>query len=208
MLTKFTKFEGTAEVLGKAREVAYDGVALTIRGLSSDEATGLLDQLRASVVSPDALKTAPVAQAKKPGPAPKAAAKKEDKAPDKKPDSNGAAARADQASSPVASADPAPGGSIEEKASTAPAADDPSKEDKAPDIKPANGSGVVAIADALLKAPKLRDVLTYLLEYGNCKTVEDLLAACRGLKSQIPMLDRIPDLDDRVRRAAVAFGVA
>jgi hypothetical protein len=55
------------------------------------------------------------------------------------------------------------------------------------------------VADELLNARKLRDVLGYLMDNG-VNDPDDIKAECNRLKDKVPVLQRINDLDSRIDR--------
>jgi hypothetical protein len=83
--------------------------------------------------------------------------------------------------------------------------EDEEDEDEEP-AKPAAKKGAKAAAPTKLKitakmksATKLREVVSELMEQGVAK--KDLVAACVALKSKLPLLGRVENLDSRVPQA-------
>jgi len=66
------------------------------------------------------------------------------------------------------------------------------------------------VSDELLaemkKATKIKDVLQPLMDLG-IETIAGLVAKCEELKPDVPVLTRIPDLKERVTRAAEVLGI-
>ena len=89
--------------------------------------------------------------------------------------------------------------------------DKPAKEAKASSNgaeKPTNGKG--AVSDELLEElqgqKRLRGVLGILVDNG-FKTHKDLVDICKKLESNVPVLDRCANLDERVPRIASSIGI-
>lgn len=74
------------------------------------------------------------------------------------------------------------------------------------EAKPATGGGNGEISEEVKKISKMRDLLVYLHEHGH--ESEDAIAVeCARLQEHIPFLQRISNLDDRVRRAYTVLGL-
>ena len=69
------------------------------------------------------------------------------------------------------------------------------------EAKPAKGQAV-KITPKLKAATKLREVLTILIEEQGIKSKKQLLKTCIAIKSKVPCLERISELETRVPKAA------
>lgn len=184
----FNSFDGLTNVMGEQHRVAFDidcgdksgGSALTIYGVSRGDAVAIIEQL-GSMHNNLAVDPQPAqVERKKTTPAKPKLVVEEPREQLKMP-------------IPVVSKPP-PGG------------DDNGSSGVGNGAGPSGSNGNGGNG-ALMKANKLRDVLIYLLEHGNCQTADSLVSACKDLKDSVPVLQRVADLDDRVRRAAEVLGV-
>lgn len=190
-LVTMTQFSGTAEVLGAAKEVTYGEGALTIRGLAPQDLRAVLTRLRGTAGVQAPKPTPPKAPAAPPAPTPAPkqetqaappAAKPEPAAAPPKTNGHANGNGSNGAGDPWGLTPPEP----------APAAPEPEAPRAAP---PADG----AVPSELLSARKLRDVLAYFIEQGT--TDEDgLVSECERMKGQVPVLGRIANLNERVKR--------
>jgi hypothetical protein len=216
---KFRDFRAEATVLGKTRSVCYGANScLVIEDLSVEEAMTIIGLLTGSGVSvgrtvevpvkdPDrfvAAVTAAVADAKAQDPEPPKADKpKAAKAAPKRETKPAPEPVAEAQAEPAVEATPEPTPEPEKpKAAAKPAA--PAKPKEAP--PPPDGFTPIELSDAIQGTSSMRDLLTYLAENG-VKTVDDLVAQCQHYKAQVPILGKVSDVDQRVRRAAEVLGL-
>jgi hypothetical protein len=218
------KFAGKAPLLGKEREVEFDGGKLTLSGLSVGEAEQVLERLGGGADKP-ATASAPVAANGVSKPAAPAAAPAAKPAAPAGPVGGvmvgGKAATANSAPTtraPMPAKTPAPAAAAPAKVKLAPPpAPEPEEEEETAEddgVEAADtdveGGGDAQIPDATLaemkKATKIKDVLMPMIELG-INTTKGLVEKCEELKTEIPVLSRIPDLADRVSRAAEVLGV-
>jgi hypothetical protein len=179
-ITRLNLFGGEAEVMGKAVRV---GVGLTIYGLTLEEAERALNLLSTGAVAGVRLPE------RQPGNAKPAQ-------PEKFPSHRGTeAARDPYAPPPVACGGCTPVPQVEEEGKE-------QQDDTAEKPKP---KAVALVADpkaakALHDMTSLGEVVVYLYEKGTVE-VDALVAQCAALKEEVPLLSRIANLDERVRRA-------
>lgn len=62
------------------------------------------------------------------------------------------------------------------------------------------------LPEELRKTDKLRDVLTWAFENG-ARTTADIVAKCKEVTPHIPLLARVSNLEDRVKRAVIVLGL-
>lgn len=68
------------------------------------------------------------------------------------------------------------------------------------------GNGADALMRDLSKAPNLRTVICVLQDHG-VKTADELVSECLRLKPEVPFLQRVARLEERVRRTAQSLGI-
>lgn len=88
------------------------------------------------------------------------------------------------------------------KAAKAPKADKPAAEKP-----PTNGVAPLELPDAVKATGSMKELLHWLVEEGKVATADDLVAQCIALKDQVPILGKVPDVDQRVRRAVEVLGL-
>lgn len=200
---KLNMFDATTPIFGKDRHVAYnplthDGIkmphALMLFDLTLEEALKVLEVLRLGTTTPitDALKTL---EAPTPTPAAEAAPAAKKKAAPK------AAPAAKVA--PAAPAAPEP---VEAEVEV-PSEEDPFAADTAPVGEASTHAEPGEIPEAVLKTDKLRDVLLWAYDSGATST-EAIIQKCKELTPKIPLLGRVSNLEDRVKRAVTVLGLA
>jgi hypothetical protein len=64
------------------------------------------------------------------------------------------------------------------------------------------GKSKIKVTDELREATKLREVLSILIEKHDINSKKQLLRECNALKKDVPVLQRIQDLEQRVGKAA------
>lgn len=148
--------------------------------------------------APPAEAAPPAKEEPKPAKAEKAAAPTEKRPAKRKPRKQRKLAD-DIASTPEPAAEPAP---APEPAPT------PAPVEKSADPAPApsNGAGSNGISEDLRQAKKMRDVISIIFDEGG-KDVDSILSRCREIQPHIPVLARVRNLDDRVRRAIEVMGI-
>lgn len=212
MLTSVMKFAGTSIVLGKERGVVFTEGTLAFESITYQEAMVILEALMLlpATVHTTSLMEKPTASsqngtheaAKKATPLKAVKKTKPDETPKAEP---AATADVPAKDDPVVQVYSPPIGDTG-PTSTAESEQVPAKADPPVATNGHSANGSSEVPEELLKAAKLRDVLVYLLEHG-CLTSDDLVQRCKSVKDHVPVLQRITDLDDRVKRAAAALGV-
>lgn len=207
MKLQLTKYSGTGSVLGKDRTIEYDAGKLSISNLTTAEVEAVLNALggtKEATTAPAPAPTQANGAAGKPTPtAAKPAGAPATRAAGATPPPTTATPRTAAAPAKPKAAPPPP-----------PPADDDDEEDEedaaTADDDDDDGEDGAAAADievpeetmaVLVKATRIRDVLQPLIELG-INTTPALVAKCEQLKAEVPVLGRIPDLADRVTRAA------
>lgn len=66
--------------------------------------------------------------------------------------------------------------------------------------EPATGGVVVALPDNIKNTASMRDLLTYLAEHG-VGSMDAMVATCMSIQKDVPILAKVPKVDERVRRA-------
>ncbi len=101
-----------------------------------------------------------------------------------------------------AAADPVP-----ENTTPEPAKEEPAKEaapkpapKKAAKEEPAPAGNAPELPDNIKNTNSMRDLLTYLAEHG-VDSADAMVATCTVLKKDVPILSKVPNVDERVRRA-------
>lgn len=221
-ITRLKSFAGEAEVLGKLVEFAYetpDGNEpyLIIHGLSLLDAEMALAQLGTGGVvgvRPPAMLT-PVGATgsrEKPEPPPPPVSKTKpatsalDKEKiDKPPEAKGEAkATVAESKTPKAETKAPAGETKAPVAETKPAAAEKTVESTPPATNGAAGATTAAVNDSdpdavFLKASKMRDILYALQDRGIVEEAA-MVVECEKLKAKVPLLSKIPNLPDRVKR--------
>lgn len=184
---KMTSFEGSIDILGQTREVTFfaqDGEtksALTISGLSMEEAWDILSRAHGPVVVSTKTETRSVEQPK-PAPTP---AKTETKTETK------AAAPPSKPAPKVEPPKPEP----EPEAST---------DDVDDDLDETTGGDNGPDVEVMAKADKIRTVIEYLISVG-IKTPAEIVAACVRFREKVPALMTIyakGNFEGRMQRSA------
>lgn len=75
-----------------------------------------------------------------------------------------------------------------------------------PASKPASAVGLPELPDTVKGTSSMRDLLTYLSEHG-VGSVDAMVDACKALKDVVPILGKVPDVEQRVRRAVEVLGL-
>lgn len=198
---KIEAFAGVFQFAGTDRKFALVDGELRIGPLSISEASGVLS----SIEDREGVQPAEVAKpAQHPNHVEEQRARREVDPPKAK--------RAKAAEPPKAEPAPEPP-KAEPVAGPTAAVDDgipfgnPEPAPVAPDAAGGNGGAATAkpAADALAGAKRLVDVIIALQEQGFTET-ETIIAECERLRTSIPLLDRIPDMRERVERALSTLG--
>lgn len=96
-----------------------------------------------------------------------------------------------------------------EKKTAPPPADDDDDDDVPPkkeEKKAEPGSKKAKIVAELQKASKLREVLTKLVELGH-SDLDDIIRICTKVQADVPVLAKVQNLEDRIRRSAEVLGL-
>lgn len=65
---------------------------------------------------------------------------------------------------------------------------------------PVDVGGQPGLPDHIRGTNSMRDLLTYLVEHG-ADSADAVVASCVALKKEVPILTKVPNVEDRVRRA-------
>lgn len=207
-ITRLNSFAGEAEVLGKLVEFNFNGATggiggtstLIISGLTMQEAEEVLSRLGTGGmvgVRPPATGTPTVVAAVTPK-APKAETTDLDKVKIQgKAETK--AANGETKKAPVETKPPAETKPPVAESKPEPKPDPAPTQPAASDAKPSE-----AVADGdpdapFLKASKMRDIL-YALEDRGIKDEAAMVAECERLKVKVPLLAKMPNIADRVKR--------
>lgn len=194
-MIKLSEFRGQVEMAGKAVEVLFTENILTITGITCEEALGFIGMPSVQAVpAPAEVKTAPKTAAKKANGA-------AEKAPEPEP-TQAPKAVATQVTKPVvetAKPDPLPIPKV--VVTKAPEALMPGEEGD----DPWGLGGDGAVPEELVTAKRMKDVLVFLQERGH-HTEDSLATACEKLKERVPVLSRVENIPDRVKRTLEVMG--
>lgn len=213
-ITKLTAMAGDAEIMGEVRSVLWnDKEGLLVKGLTLEEAMRALGLLSAGVLAAVKLPPAPwsPSQQKQPeavartAPPPVACGgcgpevNEKPAQPDKFPSHTPVEEKRPDQIPGIAS--PLPEGMTLSPA--------PSEEAKPVELKPEpkkKEAKPTTDANKLAKFTSLGEVVVFLYEQG-ITAVDGLVEECSALKSTVPLLGRIQNLDERVRRAYEVKGL-
>ncbi len=185
-----TAFQAEAEIMGKIRQVQYRAdESLVIHGVGLAEAKKAIDLLSTGlqVVTFDEEKHGP--------------------APDPKPETEPVAETTPEPAPTASKRKPKPTGKKKEAAKPEPelAPDEPPEKSNVVDLETAKkqegagGDDQEELVAKLSKFTKLIDVVEVLREAG-FKEADDIVAQCERAKDQVPVLKKIPNVADRVKR--------
>lgn len=112
---------------------------------------------------------------------------------------SGSPAPSPTTTSPAQSASEQSGGALTQPEGAAVAPTPAAKKDP---VSAAAGaaSAVTGLPDAVRNTTSMRDLLTYLAEHG-VDSMDAMVAACVTLQKDVPILAKVPKVDERVRRA-------
>ena len=68
------------------------------------------------------------------------------------------------------------------------------------------GASAIKLPDEVINTSSMRELLSYLADNG-VTTVDQMVEECLALKTTVPILGKIPDVDSRVRRASEVLGL-
>lgn len=178
-LTKINGFTGEAEVQGALRGVQYQGSALTIHGLTLDEAYGLLDALAAKSIA-----------------AVRVRGKEKEPAPESAPTAGGPARVARD-------------GASEGDAKAAQVLPPAAEKEPAPPEKPEALLVAGVVPEAIAKSGRFIEVMDWVIKSKGLKRtqVDEIVAECEKLKD-LPIIRRVRDIRDKVVSNLAAYGEA
>lgn len=202
-LTKLFEFRAEAEILGNIHNVSFSHTVLSIEGLDMMLAQEILNALATRTLKSVRFPGTPTGVGVE---APSAQEARED--PERtpvaaKPLKDGAL---DENEAARVAAEPGPVERERKKAK----AEEPPKEAKAGKKAKPESVGTVAgvvtvrgkeMPAKLVMSTRLVEVIGWLAEEAGVDTEEDLVAECETLKGQVPMLDKISDVRERVLSA-------
>lgn len=118
---------------------------------------------------------------------------------DETPAASGGPAPSPTTPSPTQSAPEQSGGASTQPEGAAVAPTPAAKKDPVSAVAGA-ASAVTGLPDAVRNTTSMRDLLTYLAEHG-VDSMDAMVAACVTLQKDVPILAKVPKVDERVRRA-------